>query len=367
MVIDVHCHVGYSARRADPAIRRFTFEKNGARAAPGLDSYLSPRLLSRPTWFFIRRWLGIDRRLGPGDDFDAAIDRVNQHHWSKAPGVDRFVLLAFDEYHDDAGRVIGPSPRLGKKGGDLYVSNSLVRAMCAAHPDRFLLGASLHPYRTDGSRDAASMLEELASAGAVLVKWLPLHQNIRAEDPRTIAFLRAAARLNVPLLIHYGGEMSLARQHMEFAHPGPMLEVLRRLRADGEMPTVIVAHVATPSFIWRSADGHRTLVDALLGEFADAPLFADISALAAFGRTTWLRRLAANPALHPKLLFGTDFPIPVMLRAFRRCLDPDVFSQIAAEPSWIEQDLLLKKALGFHSCVFTKAHSLLLLSRSAGD
>lgn len=356
MVIDLHCHVGYSARRVNPAIPRFTFEKNGALAAPGFDSYLSPRLLNRFAWFFIRRWLGIDRRLGPGDAFDAAIDRVNERHWSQAPGVDRFVLLAFDEYHDDDGRVIGPSQRRRDIGSDLYVSNSLVRAMCAANPDRFLFGASLHPYRAG----AVSMLEELAAAGAALVKWLPIHQNIRAEDPRTVAFLRAAARLKIPMLIHYGGEMSLARQHMEFAHPGPVLDVLRRLRADGEMPTVIVAHVATPSFLWQSADGYYCLVDALLGEFADAPLYADISALAAFGRTPWLRRLADNKPLHKKLLFGTDFPIPVMLRSFRRRLDADAYEKIAAESSWVQQDFLLKKALGFDPSVFTKAESLLI-------
>lgn len=359
MIIDVHCHVGYSARRIDPATPRFSFEKNGALGAPGLDSYLSPRLLSRFAWFFIRRWLGIPRRLGPGDAFDAVLDGIYDRHWTAAPGIDRFVLLAFDEYHDDAGRVIGPSPRIGKLGGDLYVSNSLVRAMCAANPGRFLFGASLHPYRTDGNRDAASMLEELVAAGAVLIKWLPLHQNIRAEDPRTVAFLRAAARLRVPLLIHYGGEMSLARQHMEFAHPAPVLEVLRRLRAEGEMPTVIVAHVATPSFTWRRADGHRCLVDALLGEFADAPLYADISALAAFGRTPWLRRLALNKPLHKKLLFGTDFPIPVMLCSFRRHVDSGTYRRIAAEPSWIQRDLLLKQSLGFDPCVFTQAESLL--------
>jgi uncharacterized protein len=359
MVIDVHCHVGYSARRIDPTVPRFTFEKNGAPGAPGFDSYLSPRLLNRFAWFFIRRWLGIPRGLPAGDDFDAVLEKIYDRHWSGAPGIDRFVLLAFDEYYDDAGRILGPSQRRAQTGSDLYVSNSLVRALCIARPDRYLFGASLHPYRTEGSRDATSMLEELSAAGAVLIKWLPIHQNISAEDPRTVAFLRAAARLKMPMLIHYGGEMSLARQHMEFEHPGPILNVLRSLRADGEMPTVIVAHAATPSFIFQSADGHRQLIDALKSEFADAPLYADISALGAFGRTPWLKRLAADKAVHKKLLFATDFPIPVMLRSFRRLLDGETYARIAAEPSWAEQDLLLKQALGFDSCVFTQAPAIL--------
>ena len=49
MIVDVHCHVGFSARRVDAAIPRFSFEPAGAIGSPGYDSYLSPRLLRRPT------------------------------------------------------------------------------------------------------------------------------------------------------------------------------------------------------------------------------------------------------------------------------------------------------------------------------
>ncbi|MCG8403655.1 MAG: amidohydrolase [Phycisphaerales bacterium] len=359
MVIDVHCHVGLSARKVDGSIPRFSFEQNGALGSPGYDSYLAPRLLKRTAWFFVRRWLGIDPKLPSGDELDAEIEAVNERHWSQMPSVDRLVLLAFDEYHDDDGRVIGAAERGQAYGSDLYTSNSLVRAMCEARPDRYLLGGSIHPYRTQDGQCARDLLEELTAAGAVLIKWLPIHQNIRAEDPRTVAFLRAAAQLNIPMLIHYGGEMSLARQHMEFEHPGPMLEVLRTLRAEGNMPTVIVAHVATPSFIWQSRDGYDTLIDALSGEFKDAPLYADVSALAAFGRTTWLRRLADMPDLHRKLLWGSDYPIPVLLWPFWRRVDYATRQRIAGLRSWVEQDLQLKRALGYQDCVFTQAASIL--------
>jgi predicted TIM-barrel fold metal-dependent hydrolase len=234
-----------------------------------------------------------------------------------------------------------------------------VRSACAQRPDRYLLGASIHPYRTPDEGRMREMLEEVAAARAALVKWLPIHQNIDARDPRTIAFLRMAAEIRLPMLVHYGGEMSLSRQHMEFEHPGPMLQTLRELRRDGAMPTMIVAHAATPSFVWQSADGFRTLTDALLGEFADAPLYADISALAAFGRTTWLKRLARRRELHRKLLWGSDYAIPVMLRSFRRWLDRETYRRIAAASSWIQQDLLLKRALGFDECVFTRAAEIL--------
>src|SRR5512140_1713619 len=215
MIVDVHCHVGYSARQVQAGIRRFSFEPRGAEASPGLDSYLSPRVLRRAAWFFVARWLKVDRRLGPGAALDAAIEAVNERQWSSTRGVDRLVLLAFDEYHDDTGRAVGMAQPGQQQGSDLYVSNSLVRALCSARPDRFLFGGSIHPYRVYEDRgrrcDACDLLAEVAEGGAALIKWLPIHQNIRADDPRTVAFLRRAAELRVPMLIHYGGEMSLSR------------------------------------------------------------------------------------------------------------------------------------------------------------
>ncbi len=359
MVIDVHCHVGLSAKRVDHSIPRFSFEADGALGTPGFDSYLAPRLLKRAAWWFVRRWMGIDLRLKPGEELDSVISAINERHWFDAPGVDRLVLLAFDEYFDDAGHVIGRAEVGQKRGSDIYVSNSFVRSLCAARPERFLFGGSIHPYRVQDGKTAVEMLEELARADAALIKWLPIHQNIRAEDPRTVAFLRKAAELRIPMLIHYGGEMSLSRQHMEFEHPGPMLDVLRQLRRENAMPTVIVAHAATPSFLWQSRGGHDALISALLGDFKDAPLYADISALAAFGRTAWLRRLAKMPEVHRKLVFGTDYPIPVLKWPYRHLLSREDWGKIRAASSWVEQDVLLKRALGFHDCVFTQAAEIL--------
>ncbi len=364
MVIDVHCHIGFSARPVDVTVPRFDFERTGAASGSALDSYFSPRLLGRATWRIMRRYLGLGRGLRPGSEFDAVIDRFNRRHFRGAVGVDRLVLLAFDEYHDASGRAVGPPDRGQRFGSDLYVSNSLVRAECQIHPERFLFGGSLHPYRTDGRRDACAMLKELAAAGVALIKWLPIHQNIRADDPRTVVFLQTAARLRIPMLIHYGGEMTLTRQHPEFTSPAALLAVLRELKTNGTMPTVIIAHVATPSFITQNPCGHRSLVDALLGEFADDPLYADISALAAFGRTSWLRRLARHRELHRKLVWGSDYPVPVMAWALWPDLPADAWHHVVAAESWIERDLRLKRAIGFDESVFTRAASLLPATRN---
>ncbi len=361
MIIDVHCHIGFSARRVDESVPRYSFEKAGAAGHPGFDSYFSPRLVSRPAWFFVRRWLGVDPRLPIGEALDDRIDAVYERHWSQTKAVDRLVLLAFDEYRDDAGCVIGPAARRQRRGSDIYTSNSLVAARCRANPKRYLFGASIHPYRNEGGRSAVEMLEELAAGDVrpALVKWLPIHQNIRAEDPRTVAFLRMAAKLHIPMLIHYGGEMSLSRQHMEFEHPGPMIGVLRKLREEGTMPTVIVAHMATPSFPWQSGDGFNTLIEAMTGEFRDAPLYGDISALAAFGRTGWLSRMADDPTLQAKAVYGSDFPIPVMLWPYWRRVDRAKRREIVGLASWIDQDVAIKRAVGIGNEVFTRAAQVL--------
>src|SRR5690606_28695608 len=114
-----------------------------------------------------------------------------------------------------------------------YVSNTYARDLWRRHPLRILFGASIHPYRGCGDKTAVEMLDEVAASGAVLIKWLPLAQNISARDPRTVAFLRRAAELDMPMLIHYGGEKILANNHREHEDPAPLLQTLRELRQEG--------------------------------------------------------------------------------------------------------------------------------------
>ena len=355
MIIDVHCHVGYSALPQQMDIERFDFENPSCPGADGFDSYFSTRMLRRPGWFFIKRQLGVDPSLPPGTALDQQIRRINQSHFDRAISVDRLCLLAFDAYHTTAGAAVGPAASKRQFGSDLYTSNSLVRSICRTQPNKLIFGASIHPYR----EDAPELLKAVCANGAALIKWLPVHQNIDPCDLRTIAFLETAAELQIPILVHYGGEMSLTTQHPKQEHPGPMLETLRALRERRRMPAVIVAHVATPSMPWQNADGHRKLLNALIDEFHDAPLFADISALAAFGRTTWLKSLRRAPKLHRKLVFGTDFPIPVLLPAFAHLIGFQRWREIAALPSWIERDYQLKRALGFRDEVFTNVTNIL--------
>lgn len=354
MIIDVHCHYALSARLASPEIERFSFEPAFDPQRPAYDSYLAPRAMNRLSFRMYRRLAGIDANIPPGPSLDAALESWFQRHLLADGPIDRFVLLAFDEYHTNAGeRPLPPSTRF-ERGSDMYTSNSMIRGLCRARPDRYMFGASVHPYR----ENAVECIREVAAAGAVLLKWLPLHQNIDIADDRTLAVLRTCAEIGLPVLVHYNEEFTLATQHPEHMGLSALLDVLRRLRVERRMPTTIVAHVATPVTPLGIEQPFYDLCRALLGEFADAPLFADISALTTFGKIKYLRWLATRQDLHSKLLFGTDYPVPVSLFRLRRDLGR-AYKPIRTCPSWPQQVAMICRNLGFGEIVFCRAESLL--------
>lgn len=354
VIIDVHCHYTLSSRRADESIERFSFEPACEDGRANFDSFVAPRATGRLTWQLLGRLLGVRGPLEPGPSLDAQLEAFYERHLLSAGPIERFVLLAFDRYHDRQGGRPPPPVDADDLGSDIYTSNSLVRSLCRQHPQRFLFGASVHPYR----RDAVACVQEVFSAGACLLKWLPLHQNIDVTDPRSLRVLRCCAQLGLPLLVHYGEEFTLATQHPEYLSIEPLLEVLRQLRREGTMPTVIVAHVSTPVWALGDAVPYRRLTEALLGEFADAPLYADISALTAWGKPRFLRQIVRRQELHGKLLFGTDFPVPVGLPRLRGWLGPD-YGAIAREPSWPQRVARIDRCLGFQEIVFHRAADVL--------
>lgn len=315
-------------------------------------------MIDRFEYRVLRALLGIPFHA-QRSDLDRAIYDALLRHVRLAPGVDRVVALAFDRYHTDAGVPVDAADCPAGPYSDLYVSNTFVHHLCRSEPNRFLFGASIHPYRTHRGSTAVRMLDEVAAAGAVLVKWLPLVQNIRARDPRTVAFLRRAGEIQMPMLIHYGGERALTTNHPQQADPSPLFAVLRDLRQRASLPPVIIAHFATPS-AWPTGPFNyfEQTARMLLTEFADAPVYCDTSAMGLFTRARWLKRLLRRPDLHRKLVHGSDFPIPVNPLCFLRQLGPDAF-RFGRTRSWIERDYRLKLALGFGQGIMNRGWDII--------
>ena len=276
-------------------------------------------------------------------------------HLLETTYVDRAVVLAFDDYYDRSGEALPPNAARAAPETSMYTSNSLVHHHCGQHPDKLLFGASIHPYR----QDALSALEEVAEKGAVLVKWLPIVQNIEADDERTRRFLVRAAELRLPMLVHYGPESALLSHHGHLADPAPMLQVLTELHQQGQMPPFVVAHVATPTFPWQTSRWFESVVRALSGPLADAPLYADVSALCY--KSKWLRRLIhASDLAHvrSKLVYGSDFPIPPSAMFFPGSWRP--FSRIRrSHESWVEQSYHLMRHIGISDEIFARASTVL--------
>src|SRR5207302_1555018 len=111
--------------------------------------------------------------------------------------LDAAVVLAFDAVYDRDGQ-------FDARNTHLYVTNDYVIDLCRRHR-KMLFGASVHPYRTD----AVAEVERCVKAGAVLLKWLPIVQDIDPADERCFPFYEALAHYKLPLLSHTGGEKSL--------------------------------------------------------------------------------------------------------------------------------------------------------------
>jgi uncharacterized protein len=225
------------------------------------------------------------------------------------PAGARWWLFAFDRAHDDAGR---PDP----DHSTFHVPDAYAARIAREHAARFDWVASIHPYRPD----ATAALEAALAAGAKAVKWLPASMNIDLRDPRTRGFAERLARAGRPLIVHCGEEKAVpGAGRDELGNP---LHV-RSLLATGA--TVVMAHCGS---LGQAADEDRRsgpavpafdLFARVMDESlkAGTRLLGDTSAVFQRNRadTVW-RTLIERSAWHPRLLHGSDHPLPGVMPLF---------------------------------------------------
>ncbi len=204
--------------------------------------------------------------------------------------VAQAVLLGMDCVYDRDGR-----PDL--QDTDFLVSNDYVLRIVREHPNEFLAGVSINPQR----RDAVEEVHRCADAGATLVKVLPNSQQFDPATSRYKPFYRALAERGLPLLSHVGYEFSLIGKDQSVGDP-------ERLRvALDEGATVIAAHGC--SYGLMIYEKFLPTFQKLVREYQH--FYADISALTLLNRFLMLLRLRRERALQERLLYGTDYPLPV--------------------------------------------------------
>lgn len=300
---DVHCHIAALPTR-----------ENGCR--------LSKRMRNSPLARLISVWQDL-----PMDDPETANARYLETLSKAIAGssrVARAVVLAMDGAY-------GSDGKLDEGHTDFLISNDFVLDACARRP-HMLPGASINPMRAD----ALDELERCAERGAVLVKVLPNAQVFDPGDPRHKRFWRRLGELGIPLLSHIGFEFSLIGQDQSVGDPDRLEHAL------GEGATVIAAHGCSRGLVL--GEPH---FDVMLGLIRKYPRFyMDSSALTLPNRFGMMLKLARTPEVYDRLLFGTDYPLPVFAFPTLFAGEPGAYSRVHAADNPFDRQVLAQEALG---------------------
>lgn len=254
------------------------------------------------------------------------------------------VILAMDGALDADGKV-------DRKRTQIYVPNDYLMQELPKYSNLYF-GASINPYR----KDALERLEQVASAGAVLIKWIPNIMHIDPADPRIEPFYRKMAALKLPLLSHAGQERSFADADDRYGDP-TRLELPLSLGV-----TVIAAHIATTG----EHDGQRNF-DRILPLFKKYPnLYTDISSLTQVNKLNYLAEALTRVDLHDRMIYGSDWPLqfaPLVsaLYHLNHISLADAKSAMSHDSQW-DRDVVLKERMGVPPAVFERSRTLLGLA-----
>lgn len=255
---------------------------------------------------WLQRLFFLNASCAQGDR--AFVERLLALHEAFPRGY-KTLLLAFDDCYDEQGR------RQPERSA-FVVPDAWAGRLAADYPQRLEWIASVHPYRAD----AVEALERAAALGARAVKWLPHAQGMDPASPLCDRYYAALVRLGLPLLSHAGGEKAVhGANRKEYGNP------LRLRRPLERGVRVIVAHCASEGHYPdtdRGRHGPRRSAFELFARLMDEPayernLLADISALTQVNRAGLpLRTVLERDDWHPRLLNGTDYPLPGVMPLF---------------------------------------------------
>ena len=270
---------------------------------PDMDSLLSPAQFVQKRFF-----------LNAGCAGDAP-QRVDQRYIERMHGLiggmgagHKLLLLAF-EHNYNKYRAID------LEHSAFYTPNDYAIKMAQLYPHHFEWAASIHPYRTD----SVVALNDAVTNGARAVKWLPAAMGIDPGSKLCDPFYQALARHNLPLITHAGKERAVHGANTQ--HYGNPLK-LRRALDHGVR--VVVAHCATMGEdrdLDRGENGSMTESFLLFSRLMEDPryektLYADISAITQINRAHYVQPLLERSDWHPRLLNGSDYPLPGVMPLF---------------------------------------------------
>ena len=269
------------------------------------DAFVNPRMLSgfnldRLKFRIYVSATGVRNLANADEDYITRLVRLAR---TAAPNG-KFRILAFDKHYRPDGSV-----DLAKT--TMYVPNHYVVALAEKYPDLFTPVVSVHPYRADALQE----LEHWAKAGVRYLKWLPNAMGMDPANPAIEPFYKKLREYKMILLSHAGEEQAVeAEEDQKLGNP----LLLRKPLELGVR--VIIAHAAS---LGECADidsggvNKANCFDLFL-RMMDEPrytglLFGEISAMLQFNRMPKpLLTLLERPDLHPRLMNGSDYPLPAI-------------------------------------------------------
>ncbi len=294
-------------------------------------------------------------RIGPLEATDGKIREAVLASIEASSSINQAVILALDGVYKNG----SPS------GAETHVvvSNDYVMGL-AAESRKVLFGASVHPYREPKNLQAET--RRCLDAGAALFVWAPASQQINPEDDRCIPFYLCLARAGIPLLCHGGTDFTTRSSAAKFSGYNESRRLTRALDI-GVKVIVSYCHASFggvfPPYDYDSIDD---LVEMLRAADENGwELYADISALCSPSGTSCIERIKREIAMQKvrpeRILFGSDFPRPVIdISSIRRGMTPDELRQrIVQGGNMFDSafDTLMK--FGMDEAVFTSAADLL--------
>lgn len=271
---------------------------SGIRIGPQLSSLLYPLHYAQRLFYMNAGCV----RSAPGQ-VDASYVARLRNLIDAMPAGFKVMLFAFDQFHDESGRAL-------PERSAFYVPDAYARRLAKENPQAFEWVASIHPYRAD----ALAALDAAIAGGARAIKWLPAAMGMDPASPRCDAYFHRLAAADLPLIVHCGEEKAV-----KGADTQALGNPLRLRRALDAGVRVVVAHCASLGddidTDGGSAGPHRPsfeLFARLMGEArAKDRLYADISAITQRNRQPALiRTLLERNDWHPRLLNGSDYPLP---------------------------------------------------------
>lgn len=219
-------------------------------------------------------------------------------------GHGRYFIYAMDRHYRQDGT---PDP----KETPFYVPNDYVVSLAERYPDLFVPVVSVHPYR----RDAVPELEKWARRGCRYVKWLSTSQGIDPSSPLTEPFYRKMREFGMVLLAHTGEELAVfSGGRQELGNP-----LLLRKPLDMGVRVVALHSASFGKSIDLDSPGRLKVPSFdLFLRLMDDPrykelLYGDIAGVIFFNHSVdALRTLLAREELHPRLVNGSDYPLPAI-------------------------------------------------------